>query len=157
MAFIISACADQAELITRNMAGNPPSYRLVDLFLGGEKDLTTSRCLNGLGAGTEQSMLYLVCKESPLINVLQKVIWKTSNPFGSVVCLHKFYNKVQPLILIFYYSIFQVSQSHNGSTWRDIHWKISTRDEECLLCCMHYSQTCLQFRIHRFYRLFCVS
>jgi hypothetical protein len=84
MAFIVSACADQAELINRSLPSQSSPCSLIDVLPGLESDLNKLQFRQALTDG-KKGLPSLIGKESPLLKVLEEFVWNAVNPFGSVV------------------------------------------------------------------------
>lgn len=83
--FIVSACADQAELINKELPAEFSPCRLIDVLPGLETDLTQLMFRQALIDGTKKLLPVKIGKESPLLKVLQEFVWNQPNPFGPVV------------------------------------------------------------------------
>jgi len=85
MAYVVSACADQAEEINASLPNN--SYHILDVLPGGVKDLEEPRYQTGLGDGSQNKMMHLIGKSSSAYNTFAKVVWSDKpTVFGFKVC-----------------------------------------------------------------------
>ena len=132
---VISACADQAELINRSLPSdviNNP-YHITDVLPGGKDNLSQQKYTNGFSRGGKREMAPLIGLESPVYSTLEEVVWE-GNPtvFGKVVSLK--YQSFFAIILI-YPTIPKVPQSYHGSARWIMYWNLSQKYKKCLLCC----------------------
>jgi hypothetical protein len=102
MVFILSACADQAELINRNLPA--ASYQIFDLLPGSDDDLAKESYMRHFSDGGKVTLSRLSHhRNSSLFNVLDDVVWKTAiTPFGPVV--GPIVVSISQVLLSFYYS-----------------------------------------------------
>ena len=88
MAYVIQACADQAEAINEAIDSNRlPPYKLTDVLPGYKLNLSSVRYKEGLAAGTQKAMRHLLNKDFPAYETIEEVVWR-KNPtvFGLRVC-----------------------------------------------------------------------
>ena len=88
MAYVIQACADQAEAINKAIDSNRlPPYKLTDVLPGYKLNLSSVRYKEGLAAGTQKAMHHLLNKDFPAYEAIEEVVWR-KNPtvFGLRVC-----------------------------------------------------------------------
>lgn len=76
--FVLSACADQAELINDMLQGNK-SYWVIDLFPNGEENIAQTKYGKALADGGDKCLSPLIEINSFVLAALDKVVWKGSN------------------------------------------------------------------------------
>jgi len=107
-AYVVAACADQAELINSALPTNSTntSYSILDLLPGGEADLLEQKYILGLADGGRETLLPLVIAPSPVFNALDKFVWKGDPAvFGHLVC------SIDILFICFVEFLYTVSKS----------------------------------------------
>ena len=85
MRFVIAACADQAESLSRRLGGK--SYRLYDLLPGGEPDYALDRFTKLLAAADKPSLQRLPRCSPALSKAIDEELFEQATTFfGKLVC-----------------------------------------------------------------------
>lgn len=99
--FVMSACADQAEMINGSLSNG--SYSLDDLLAGGEAAFAGSKFAKEFGEGSRKSLASVIKGNTPLFESIEKMVWNTSlSMLGPVVCVARFKKRNLSLTLFVY-------------------------------------------------------
>ena len=98
IAYILSSCADQTELINSNLP-NGVSYSIDCLLEGGEEVFSLPKNSRHFGLGDKKALEEVMIPNTPLSAAIEKMVWNgRGGELGSLVCFY--YNKLYYCLLL---------------------------------------------------------
>ena len=98
IAYILSSCADQTELINRNLP-NGVSYSIDNLLEGGDEAFSLPKNSKDFGLGEKKALEQVIISDTPLYVAIEKMVWNgRGGELGSLVCFY--YNKLYYCLLL---------------------------------------------------------
>jgi hypothetical protein len=98
IAYILSSCADQTELINSNLP-NGVSYSIDCLLEGGEEVFSLPKNSRHFGLGDKKALEEVMIPNTPLSAAIEKMVWNgRGGELGSLVCFY--YNTLSYCLLL---------------------------------------------------------
>jgi hypothetical protein len=89
MAYVLRACADQAEAIEEAVRSvHHRKCHLYDVLPGGEADMISGRFSQALASGERYDLQRMIGSNNVVFDLIEKIVWvESSTVFGFKVCL----------------------------------------------------------------------